>query len=247
MWTTLPQLPVRYFGLGKVSGKLVAVGGTIRVMINWTIKKEVMLYTCMMNNHKGGSRRFHTCQQLDIPQEFWTSSQHCSGRWIHIRRFCKYGWDLQTRHTTVVQDRSTTNRLFWDPSHLNQAFNASVDDLLRNAVPANETTHSGSSDTQSAWKTLPNTPTYWPAASVLAGNLAVGGTKTSEGESDKKEVYMYSPSIDSWIYISDLPAPRSDISVIALSSTEIMVIGGKGITNDGRVKVNTVYKGILHL
>ena len=26
-WTTLPPLPVKWFGLGQVSGKLVAVGG----------------------------------------------------------------------------------------------------------------------------------------------------------------------------------------------------------------------------
>ena len=86
----------------------------------------------------------------------------------------------------------------YNGSYLNQALYASVDDLLRNAVPANQTTHSGSSDTQSAWKTLLNTPTYKPAAAVLAGNLlAVGGYETSGGGADKKEVYMYSPSTNS--------------------------------------------------
>ena len=30
VWTTLPPLPVIYFGLGKVSGKLLAVGGMIQ-------------------------------------------------------------------------------------------------------------------------------------------------------------------------------------------------------------------------
>ena len=87
-------------------------------------------------------------------------------------------------------------------SHLNQALYASIDDLLGNAVPA---THSGSSDTQSAWKTLPNTPTYELAAAVLVGNLlAIGGRETSGGGTTKKEVYMYSPSTNSWIHISDL-------------------------------------------
>ena len=87
-------------------------------------------------------------------------------------------------------------------SYLNQALYASVDDLLGNAVPANQTTHSGSSDTQSAWKTLPNTPRHRVAAAVLAGNLlAIGGSETSKGGAIKKEVYMYSPSTNSWIYI----------------------------------------------
>ena len=127
------------------------------------------------------------------------------------------------------------------PSNLNQALYASVDDLLCNAVPANQTSrhNSGSNDTQSAWKTLPNTPTYLPAVAVLAGNLlAIGGYETSKGGADKKEVYMYSHFTNSWIYVTDLPAPRSRTAVAILSSTEILVIGGW----DSR-KVKTLYKG----
>ena len=132
----------------------------------------------------------------------------------------------------------------YNDSNLNQALYASVDDLLRNAVPANQTTHSGSSDTQSAWKTLPNTPNYEPAAAMLAGRfLAIGGKETSEGGADKKEVYMYAPSTNSWIYISDLPAPLSETTVAVLSSTKIVVIGGYGDS----VKVNSVYKGALSM
>ena len=127
---------------------------------------------------------------------------------------------------------------------LNQALYASVDDLLRNAVPANQTTRRGSSVTQSAWKTLPDTPTYRPTAAVLAGQLlAVGGIETKEiGETSTKEVYVYSPSTNSWIYISDLPAPRLATAVAVLSPTEMLVAGGWcGVT------VNTLCKGTLHL
>ena len=130
------------------------------------------------------------------------------------------------------------------PSQLNQALYASVDDLLCNAVPANQTTHSGSSDTLSAWKTLANTPTYAPAAAVLAGNLlAIGGKKTPLRGADKKEVYMFSPSTNSWIYISDLPEPRSHTTVAVLSSTEILVIGG--VCDSSRER--STYKGTLQL
>ena len=131
----------------------------------------------------------------------------------------------------------------FDGSRFNYALYASVDDLLVNAVPANQTNYSGSSDTQSAWKTLPNTPTYRPAAAMLAGKLlAIGGWETSVGGATKKEIYMYSSSTNSWIYISDLPVPRSRTAAAVLSSTEVLVIGGY---NDG--SVNTVYKGTLTL
>ena len=125
-------------------------------------------------------------------------------------------------------------------SNLNETVYASVDDLLGNQTTG---THSGSSDTQSAWKTLPNTPTYGPAAAVLAGKLlAIGGNETSNGGAIMKEVHTYSPSTNSWIHISDLPAPRSYTAVTVLPSTEVLMIGGW----DGGI-VNTVYKGTLTL
>jgi hypothetical protein len=67
------------------------------------------------------------------------------------------------------------------PTYLNQALYASIDDLFGNAVPANYKmpTQRNSSDTWSAWRTLPNTPTYEPAAVTLAGSLlAIGGKET---------------------------------------------------------------------
>ena len=129
-------------------------------------------------------------------------------------------------------------------SGFNQALYASVDDLLGNVVPANQTTHGEIRKIKSAWKTLPNTPTYRLAAAVLAGNLlAIGGDETSTGGTYMKEVYIYSPSTNSWICISDLPAPLSHITAAVLSSTEVLVIGGE-LEDGGRV--NMVYKGTLH-
>ena len=78
---------------------------------------------------------------------------------------------------------------------------------------------------------------------MLAGNLiAVGGIEAAEGGAATKEVYMYSPAADSWIYISDLPAPHYDVGVASLSPSEILVIEGKC---DG--DKSSVFKGTLDL
>ena len=217
----------------------------------------------MMTNHKSGSRKFHPCQQLGIYAPGVLSLQSAlvvAGGVTSVMNYTGiveifkpdtlqwYKTDpLPTacRDVSLVAVGNACCALGCFPSHLNQALYASVDDLLCNALPANQTTHSGSSDTQSAWKKLPNTPTNEPAAAVLAGNLlGIGGNKTSSyGRADKEEVYTYSPSTNSWIYVSNLPAPRSYTAVAVLSSTEILVIGGLV----DRDKVNTVYKGTLHL
>ena len=251
-WTTLPPLPVSWFGLGQVNGKLVAVGG----MKKSTGKETNDIYT--------NDERSRKWKQTIPPMP---TARYSLGVLSLQSALVVAGGNTPSHATTVEIFKPDISRWYkadplpitccnlslvgidntcyalggYNGSDLNQALYASVDDLLGNAVPANQTTHS--SDTQSAWKTLPNTPTYRPAAAVLAGNLlAIGGKETSKGGADMKEVYMYSPSSNSWVYISDLPAPRSHTAAAVLSSTEVLVIGG---WDDGRV--NTVYKGTLIL
>ena len=250
-WTTLLPLPVKWCGLGLVNGKLVAVGGNKKSGIT----NEVHAYDERSRKWKQTLPPMPTARYspgvlslqsaLVVAGGATSSTLSLSSLYtaaVEIFKPDTSQWYRTDPLPTACYDISLVaigNTCYalggYNGSRLNQVLYASVDDLLRNAVPANQTTHSGSSDTQSAWKTLPNTPTYRPAAAVLAGNLlAVGGVA-------KKEVYMYSPSTNSWIYISDLPAPRVGTAVAVLSSTRVLVIGGW----NGYVRVNTVYQGTL--
>ena len=253
-WTTLPPLPVRWFGLGQVNGKVVVVGGWKRSAGNQT--NDVFTYDERSQKWKQTIPPMATARctpgVLSLQSALVVAGGYTSASSdaVEIFKSDTSQWYRTDPLSTACQNISLVaigNTCYalggFNGSRLNQALYASVDDLLGNAVPANQTTHSGSSDTQSTWKTRPDTPTYQPAAAVLAGNLlAMGGKKTSEGGADMKEVYMYSPSTNSWIYISDLPAPRSNTVAAVLSSTEVLVIGGW----DGGGRVNTVYKGTLH-
>ena len=251
-WTTLPPLPVRYFGLGQLNGKLVAVGGK---KSDYSPTNGVYAYDERSKKWKQTSPPMPTARWSPSFLSLQSALVVAGVPYTDAVEIFKA--DTSQWHTTdplpkacclisLVAIGNTCYALggYKSPSSLNQALYASVDDLLHNAVPANQTTHSGSSDTQSAWKILPDTPTYGPATAVLAGQLfAVGGMETSDGGAVMKEVYTYSPSTNSWIYISDLPAPRYGAAVAVLSPSEILVIGGQC---DGD-RVNTVYKGTLHL
>ena len=250
-WTTLPPLPVRWFGLGQVNGRLVAVGGEKKGA--WNETNEVYTYDQRSQKWKQTIPPMATArwapgvlslQSALVVAGGFTSIATFSNA-VEIFKSDTSQWYRADPLPTACQNilliaiGNTCYALggFGSGSYLNQALYASVDDLLGNAVPANQTTHNG----QSAWKTLPNTPTHQTAAAVLAGNLlAIGGKEIPVGGVAKKEVYMYSPSTNSWIYISDLPAPRASTAVAVLSSTEVLVIGGW----DGGI-VNTVYKGTL--
>ena len=79
---------------------------------------------------------------------------------------------------------------------------------------------------------------------MIAGSLfAIGGGEASIGEADKSTGCMYSSSTQSWIYVSDLPAPRSRTITANLSSTDVLVIGGMEYGE----RVSTVYKGTLKI
>ena len=265
-WTILPPLPVRSFGLGQLNGKLVAVGGERR---DRSTSNEVYTFNEQLQTWKRTIPPMPTVRKCVNVLSLQSALVVAGGLTpslsyidtVEIFKLDTSQWyrtdPLPTAccHKSLVAIGNTCYALGgYTGSFLNEALYASVDDLLGNAVAANQTTHSGSSKTKSAWKTLPSTPRYRPAAAVLAGYLfAVGGQETSEFmiSASKKEVYMYSPSTKSWIHISDLPAHRSGPLVAVLSSTEILAIGGWiggdwiGDWNVG--SVNTVYKGTLHL
>lgn len=255
-WTALPPLPVKWFGLGKVNGMFVAVGGlnkheeatnniyTLNVVQKWKPTLPPM----------SAARCLPGVLSLkDLMIVAGGYSSRVDVNIVEIFNFSTMQWyktsPLPTacREISMVSVGNTCYAVggYRFPFRLNQALCASISDLIGNVVPANQITHGGiNRESQSAWKTLPHTPSYRPAAAVLAGSLlAVGGGESSIGEADKKEVYAFSPSTNSWIYISDLPSPRSRTTVAVLSSTEILVIGGV----EGGKQFKTVYKGTLQL
>lgn len=259
-WTALPPLPVRRFGLGHIDNMIVAVGGMKKTDQEET--NDVYTYDEQAQKWQQTLPHMPTARYsssiLSLQSALIAAGGYKSSSFTASVEIFKLDTLLWYRTDSLPIARQNVSLILtgkmcyalggWSGSRLDQAVSASVDDLLGNAVhiPANETNDSSgsSSNAQSAWKTLPNTPTFGPAAAIIAGNLlAIGGDETSGGRgADMKGVYMYSPSTKTWIHISDLPAPRSLAAIAILSSTDILVIGGYF-----GGKVNTVYKGTLHL
>ena len=251
------SLPVKSFGLGEVNGKLVAVGGeksNNRNIISaevhtyenekWELTEIPPMPTARSLPSvlslqsalvvAGGARCDQTGRLFVQVSYFWPREVEKYFCAVEIFKPDTSQWYRTDPLPTACSDISlisTGNTCYalggYNGLFLNRALYASADDLLGNAVPADQTTsRRSSSDTQLAWKTLPNTRTKGPAAAVLAGNLlAVGGDET-------KEIYLYTCQTESWAYIGSLPCDSKGFgSVISLSSLEILVIanGGKSV------------------
>ena len=260
-WTTLPPPPVKQFGLGQFNGKLVAIGGQIEKNGSMHITDEVYTYEEKSRKWKHTIPPMPTARfdpgVLSLQSALVVAGGEIEDK-THTKavEILKIGekpdalqWfkasplPVECSRISIV---STSGKCYAiggmkDSEHLRQVLCASVDDILCNAVPVNQTNHSGSSaETQSAWKTLRHPLSYNPAAAVLAGKLVtLGGWVNSAGGDRRKEVYIYSSSTDAWVYINDFPVPLAG-SMVAVVSCAV-VIGGIG--RDGNMK--TVYSGML--
>ena len=253
-WSTLPPLPVWYFGLGQVRGQLVAVGG--QRISDGEVSNEVYVIDESSKKWKQSLPSMPTARHSP------TVISNCSALVVAGGRTSNYTDVVEIFNTetskwlradplpTPCHDMSSvivnsTCYLIGGYNHPSRLICASVDQLLHHATPLNQGPPHGTADTQdhvSVWKQLAHTPTYRPFAVVIGETvLSIGGRDALAYENLQSAVYMYSSSTDSWIYISDLPAPREGAVTAVLSPTEILVIGG---WDDSR-RVKTVYKGTL--
>ena len=255
-------VPVKQFGLGQVCGKLVAVGGKEEQQDNAVIVTDKMyMYYNEQQQYWKLSTPMPTprCSPSVLSLE---SALVVAGGESMKRRSTLLNFSTHLRYTRLgiieifKPDTSEWYRVNplprpcreislvaigntcyalggWNGSYLNQALYVSVDDLLSNAVPANQTTHGGSSDTQSAWKTLPNTPTDTQAiaAAALGGNLVVVSESSEEDVGGTRSmavrVYLYTSSSNSWIYMDVGPSygtMQVCPAMSALSPLEVLII-----------------------
>ena len=195
---TIPPMPTATWLLGMVSfqSALVVAGGAIPSTFR-SVSSYIEIFKA--NTSQGYRANQLPVGSCDISDSFVASGNTCYA-------LGGYSQPAQFNHTPC----------------------AMLNDLLHTTVPASQTTPNV--DTQSVWKTLCNTISFQPAAGVLTDKLlCIGGNKEIKefGGNDVSKVYiLYSPSTNSWLYISDLPVPQLSTKVAVVSPTEILVIGG---------------------
>ena len=243
-WTTLPPLPVKWFGLGQINGKLVAVGG-----VKKDKKKQATVY--VFDSHKWKSTLI---PPMEVARTFPAASSlskllvvaggnkeggHNTST-VEIFQQAISQWNKAASlpqaccNLTLISSGYTLYALggYDQSSQLNQVLWTSITDLNQEEDP-----------TKPTWRTLHSSPSYQPAPVMLFGNLiSVGGWQLPIGEVPQKRIYMYSAAIDSWVYFSDLPEPCAWSTCAVLSATEILVIGGRN-----EEKVRAVYRGTLKI
>ncbi len=246
VWSTLPRLPVRWFGLGEVKGELVAVGGMdssdsrsnmVHVFNkgkNW--KRSIPPMPTARDSPAVVSLRTHlvvaggdmgsdnTIDNTDSVEIYNISTS----QWSETDRLPYACYDLRG----TVCNNTVYLMGGFDGNRLNKVCAAQVDRL----VSADRQDDGSANKADSVWNTISNTPSYRPSPVTISETLFAVGGDDSEREATQR-IYAYSSSMDSWLYVGDLPSPVVHAATVSLSPTECLVIGGWNKTRQ-----STVYK-----
>ena len=244
-WIILPPAPFKYFGIGRLNGKLVIVGG---------------------RNEEGMSGDVHVFEE---DRQQWVKSIPPLRTGLVGSLVVTHNTSLVV---CGIPDESSPPSMFvynsqssqWHsrappPLTFNTAFSSAVvvNDTYYIAVGAEGTANSDplpsspavfshplstllDPDAPSAWQRMPDTPCHSSCLAATGGCLlALGGLTRPCNVGDEaalaanlsSAVHAYCPATSSWVKIGDLPDLRVFPAVTTLSTGELLIAGGF-ISND---------------
>ena len=232
-WSVLPPCPVRYFGIGQLSGKLVTVGGLDRgafVADVYTYEEETQQWeksippmptprrwSCVVTYHSsiavcGGET---TSGETNVIEVFKIETS----QWYTAAPLPVAGDFLLS---TIINDTCYLKGGY----HHRSIMCASLPSLFQSATPHNQP--SPDAQQQSVWTMLPDLPHRYSALTNI--NIG-GGTLLALGGVDEyspnHDVHAYNPSTKSWMIAGSLPQACAYATVELLPSGQVILIGGR--------------------
>ena len=239
-WDTLPPAPVRRFGVGRLNGKLVIVGGIykdedkvtgdVHVLEEdtqqWVKSIPPMPAGLSVSVAASHSSSLVVCGSFDRSSVFIYSSR--SSQW-HSRS-PPLAFHSTCCSTVVVNDTyyiaTGSEGVLGSDSISSSAavFSIPLSTLLDPNAPQEPST----------WQRMPDAPCHMSRLAATGGCLlALGGLCTAcdlqSGEVASNittAVYAFCPATSFWIKIGDLPDLRLRSAITTLSSGELFIAGG---------------------
>ena len=229
-WTVLPPCPVRCFGIGQLSGKLVTVGGLDRgakVGDVYTYEEQweksippmptPRRRSCVVTYHSsiavcGGQT---TSGETNVIEVFKSeTSQWYTAAPLPVA--CLYP------QSTIINDTCYLVGQGYPREKLIMC--ASLPSLFQSATPHNQP--SPDAQQQSVWTMLPDLPHRCSALTSInigGGTLVALGGWDDEG-SLSHDVHAYNPSTKSWMIVGSLPQACFDATAELLPSGQVILI-----------------------
>ena len=248
-WSVLPSCPVRYFGLGQLSGKLVTVGGGDgRCAVN-----HVYTYVQETQQWVKSIPPMPTPRQWPTVITYNSSIAVCGGsggdRVVEVFNSEAAQWHtaapLPVACVRVYMQLTIINdTCYLGGGGLCQTRSimcASLPSLFQSSSPHEQQT---SDQQQSVWTVLPDMPLYGSALANMGGTLlALGGGESPSSPPSDAFIHAYSASTKAWVKIASLSQACWGATAELLPSGEVMLIGGW----DSKGNTKAVYIGTFNI
>ncbi len=252
-WRPLPPTVSKYFGLGKLEGELITVGG----MIGTDVIPNVLVFDSFTKRWKESLPSLSYARHSPSTCSIATSLIIFGGvsktgdilSSIEVMKSDTFEW-----YTAGYLPRTATlcyasAQVIDNTIYIMGGYNSST------ATSSSKATHYSVLDTfmsyngftPNAWGTMASTP-HFQTTGISIGSclLSLGGTSNPYTLPVHQSIYAYAPeSSKTWLYVGDLPYAFCHGSAISLPNNEVYVMGGW--VEPGKFKRSqTVYKGCIN-
>lgn len=253
-WTPLPaNNSTTSFGLCKLGGELIAVGGVVGVDVIST----VVVFDSLTKRWKESLPPMDVARQspncLSVKSAIIVcGGVSCAGELLSSIEVIKS--DTFQWYTAGYLSRSailshSSPLVIYDSIYLLGGYKSSTANSCSNAAHSSpiDLLLSYSGVTPFSWYPMPATPHFQSTAACIGSCLvSLGGTSSPYTSPVHRSIHAFSHSSNSWIYVGDLPYAFCHGTALSLPNNEIYVMGGW--VEPGRFKRSCkVYKGCVRV
>ena len=233
-WTALPHVGASRFGLCKLEGELVAVGGIVGAKVT----PSVVVFDTFTKRWKSSLPPLDNARHSPGCVSLQSAIVVCGGvspegdilSSVEVMKSDSFQWYTAGYLSRAATLTHASMVAVYDTVYILGGYKSSTANSSSNKVHSSSVEmllSSYSGMTPYAWSAMPPTPYYQTTAAHIGTCLvSLGGTECPYAPPVYRTINAFSPSSKSWVYVGDLPYEFCHGTAVSLPNNELYIMGG---------------------